>query len=35
VEATFPATPGMDALRLEFIHPDGHTVYVATLPVKN
>jgi hypothetical protein len=35
VDASFPATPGMDALRLEFIHPDGRTVYVTSLPIKN
>jgi beta-galactosidase/beta-glucuronidase len=34
VDATFPATPGMDTLRLEFIHPDGRSVYVARLRVK-
>ena len=33
-DATFPATPGMDTLRLEFIHPDGRSVYVASLKVK-
>ena len=33
-DASFPATPGMDTLRLEFIHPDGRSVYVATLKVK-
>ena len=33
-DASFPATPGMDALRLEFIHPDGRSVYVASLKVK-
>jgi beta-galactosidase len=35
VDASFPATPGMDTLRLEFIHPDGRSVWVASLPVKN
>ena len=34
-DASFPATPGADTLRLEFIHPDGRTVYVTTLPIKN
>ena len=34
VEASFPATPGMEALRLEFIHPDGRSVYVTSLRVK-
>jgi beta-galactosidase/beta-glucuronidase len=34
VDASFPATPGMDTLRLEFIHPDGRSVYVASLKVK-
>jgi len=29
--AVFPATAGMDTLRLEFIHPDGRSIYVATL----
>jgi beta-galactosidase/beta-glucuronidase len=32
--ATFPATAGMDSLRLEFIHPDGRSVYLVTLPLK-
>jgi beta-galactosidase len=31
--ASFPATAGMDALRLEFIHPDGRSVYVTTLRI--
>ncbi len=30
-QATFPATAGMDTLRLEFIHPDGRSVYSANL----
>jgi beta-galactosidase len=30
-EASFPATAGMDTLRLEFIHPDGRSLYVTTL----
>ncbi|MGA2275675.1 MAG: glycoside hydrolase family 2 TIM barrel-domain containing protein [Bryobacteraceae bacterium] len=34
VDATFPATPGMETLRLEFIHPDGRSVYAARLRVK-
>jgi beta-galactosidase/beta-glucuronidase len=33
-DASFPATPGMDTLRLEFIHPDGRSVYVVSLKVK-
>jgi hypothetical protein len=35
VDASFPATPGMDALRLEFFHPDGRSVYVTSLRIKN
>ena len=35
VEAKFPATHGMDNLRLEFIHPDGRTVYDVGLPAKS
>jgi beta-galactosidase len=34
VDAAFPATPGMDTLRLEFIHPDGRSIYTARLRVK-
>ena len=34
VDASFPAAPGMDTLRLEFIHSDGRSVYVASLKVK-
>ena len=34
VDASFPATPGTDSLRLEFIHPDGRSVYVASLRIK-
>ena len=34
VDAAFPATPGMDTLRLEFIHPDGRSLYAARLHVK-
>lgn len=32
-DARFPARPGMDTLRLEFIHPDGRSVYAARLHV--
>jgi hypothetical protein len=35
VDASFPATPGMDTLRLEFIHPDGRSVFVTSLRIKN
>ena len=35
VDASFPAAAGMDALRLEFIHPDGRSVYVTTLRAKS
>jgi hypothetical protein len=35
VDASFPAAAGMDVLRLEFIHPDGRSVYTATLRVKS
>jgi beta-galactosidase len=35
VDASFPATPGMDTLRLEFIHPDGRGVYTASLRAKS
>lgn len=31
--AVFPATSGMDTLRLEFIHPDGRSIYAARLHV--
>ena len=31
VDAKFPATAGMDTLRLEFIHPDGRSVYATRL----
>ena len=34
VNATFPATAGMDTLSLEFIHPDGRSVYAVSLKVK-
>jgi beta-galactosidase len=34
VDASFPATAGMDALRLEFIHPDGRSIYAARLHTK-
>jgi len=33
VDASFPATAGMDTLRLEFFHPDGRSVYVTSLRV--
>jgi beta-galactosidase/beta-glucuronidase len=33
-DASFPATSGMDTLRLEFIHPDGRSIYVASLKLK-
>ncbi len=33
--ASLPATAGMDTLRLEFIHPDGRSVYVTSLHVKS
>jgi hypothetical protein len=32
--AVFTPTPGMDTLRLEFIHPDGRSIYVTSLKVK-
>jgi len=32
--ATFPATAGMDTLRLEFFHSDGRNVYTVSLKVK-
>ena len=35
VEASFPAMTGMDTLRLEFIHPDGRSVYVTRLHTKD
>jgi beta-galactosidase/beta-glucuronidase len=35
VEANFPLVSGMDTLRLEFIHPDGRTVYTTNLSIKN
>jgi beta-galactosidase len=35
VDASFPATPGMDTLRLEFIYPDGRTVYSINLRVRS
>jgi beta-galactosidase/beta-glucuronidase len=34
VNASFPATAGMDTLRLEFFHPDGRSVYVTRLHTK-
>ncbi len=33
-DATFPAVPGMDTLRLEFIHPDGRSLYAVRLKVQ-
>jgi beta-galactosidase/beta-glucuronidase len=35
VDASFPATAGMDTLRLEFFHPDGRSVYVTRLHTKS
>jgi beta-galactosidase/beta-glucuronidase len=35
VDASFPATAGMDTLRLEFIHPDGRSVYAINLRIKS
>ncbi len=32
--ASFAVTPGMDALRLEFIHPDGRSIYFTRLEIK-
>ena len=32
--ASFPATPGMETLHLEFFHPDGRSVYAISLKVK-
>jgi beta-galactosidase len=34
VDASFPASAGMDTLRIEFIHPDGRSVYATRLYVK-
>jgi beta-galactosidase len=34
VDASFPATAGMDTLKLEFIHPDGRSVYTVSLHIK-
>jgi len=34
VQAGFPVISGMNTLRLEFIHPDGRSVYAARLHVK-
>ena len=31
IDAIFPASTGMDALRIEFIHPDGRSIYLTTL----
>jgi beta-galactosidase len=33
-DASFPATAGMDTLKLEFIHPDGRSVYAVSLHIK-
>ena len=33
-DASLPVTSGADTLRLEFIHPDGRSVYVVSLKVK-
>jgi hypothetical protein len=35
VDAWFPAAAGMDTLRLEFIHPDGRSVYATSLRIKS
>jgi hypothetical protein len=35
VDASFPAAPGMDTLRLEFIHPDGRNIYTTSLRIKS
>jgi beta-galactosidase/beta-glucuronidase len=35
VDASFPLLTGMDTLRLEFIHPDGRSVNVTNLRIKN
>ena len=35
IEASFPAMTGMDTLRLEFIHPDGRSVYVTRLHTRD
>jgi beta-galactosidase len=32
--ASFDATPGVDSLRLEFIHPDGRSIYFTRLDAK-
>jgi len=32
--ANFPATSGMDTLRIEFIHPDGRSIYSARIHVQ-
>jgi beta-galactosidase len=34
VDAVFPFLSGMDTLRLEFIHPDGRSIYATRLRVK-
>lgn len=33
-DGTFPASAGMDTLRLEFVHPDGRSVYAASVRIK-
>ena len=33
-DASFPAAAGMDTLKLEFIHPDGRSVYAVSLHIK-
>jgi beta-galactosidase len=33
-EASFPATAGMDTLRIEFFHPDGRSIYSTRLHTK-
>jgi beta-galactosidase len=35
VNATFPASPGMDTLRLEFFHPDGRSLFATSLHTKD
>ena len=34
IDAAFPAPPGMDTICLEFVHPDGRSIYVARLHAK-
>ena len=33
-DGSFPASAGMDTLRLEFVYPDGRSVYVASVRIK-